>query len=75
MLLKKLKRPSYYIGMLVFCWGIIMTCTGFVQNFSGLVAVRFLLGLFECVSLYRQVFTVSSPVSVAGQGFSPAPSS
>lgn len=49
MLLKKFKRPSYYLGVLVLCWGIVMTCTGFVQNFSGLVAVRFLLGLFECV--------------------------
>ncbi|KAK4235575.1 major facilitator superfamily domain-containing protein [Achaetomium macrosporum] len=47
MLLKNFKHPSYYLGMLVLLWGIIMTCTGFVQNFSGLVAVRFLLGLFE----------------------------
>ena len=47
MILNKFKRPSYYIAMLVVSWGIVMTCTGFVQNFSGLVAVRFFLGLAE----------------------------
>lgn len=47
MLLNKFKRPSYYLGMLVIAWGIVMTCTGTVQNFSGLVAVRFFLGLAE----------------------------
>lgn len=47
MLLNKFKRPSYYLGLLVISWGIVMTCTGTVQNFSGLVAVRFFLGLAE----------------------------
>ncbi|KAL1882090.1 hypothetical protein VTK73DRAFT_2499 [Phialemonium thermophilum] len=47
MLLNRFKRPSYYLAMLVLLWGAVMTCTGVVQNFSGLAAVRFLLGLFE----------------------------
>lgn len=47
MLLNKFKRPSYYLGLLVISWGIVMTCTGTVKNFSGLVAVRFFLGLAE----------------------------
>lgn len=47
MLLKKAKRPSIYIGWLVLLWGITMTCMGVVQNFAGLVAVRFMLGVFE----------------------------
>jgi len=47
MILNKFKRPSLYLGSLVLAWGIIMTCTGLVQNFEGLVAIRFLLGLFE----------------------------
>lgn len=46
-LLSKFSRPSYYIGTLIISWGIIMTCTGVVQTFGGLVATRFLLGIFE----------------------------
>lgn len=46
-LLKKFKRPSFYLGMLTFCWGVIMTCTGLVQNFAGLMTTRVLLGIFE----------------------------
>lgn len=47
MLLKRVRRPSLYIGSLIVLWGITMTCMGLVRNFAGLVAVRFLLGLFE----------------------------
>lgn len=43
----KFKRPSTYLGILVVSWGIVMTCTGLVQNFGGLMAVRVLLGIFE----------------------------
>ncbi|KAL1994478.1 hypothetical protein VTN49DRAFT_1948 [Thermomyces lanuginosus] len=46
-LLKKFKRPSTYIGILATCWGIVMTLTGVVQNFAGLMVVRILLGIFE----------------------------
>ncbi|ETN45044.1 uncharacterized protein HMPREF1541_09920 [Cyphellophora europaea CBS 101466] len=41
------KKPSYYMGLLVTCWGIVMTMTGVVQNYAGLVVCRLLLGLFE----------------------------
>jgi MFS family permease len=47
MILNRLRRPSRYLGALIFLWGIIMTCTGFVKNFADLVVIRFLLGLFE----------------------------
>ena len=47
LLLSKFSRPSYYIGILVTCWGTIMTFTGVVQSLGGLVATRFLLGVFE----------------------------
>ncbi|KAL8399501.1 hypothetical protein RB594_000038 [Gaeumannomyces avenae] len=46
-LIQKFKRPSTYMGIIIVAWGIIMTLTGIVQNFAGLVVVRFLLGLFE----------------------------
>jgi hypothetical protein len=35
------------MGVLVVSWGIVMTLTGVVQNFGGLLATRFLLGVFE----------------------------
>ncbi|TPX09500.1 uncharacterized protein E0L32_009243 [Thyridium curvatum] len=47
LILNKFKKPSQYIALIVFLWGVIMVCTGFVTNFSTLCAVRFLLGLFE----------------------------
>ncbi|KAI0191642.1 major facilitator superfamily transporter [Astrocystis sublimbata] len=47
MVLNKFSRPSTYMGILVLSWGIVMTVTGVVRNFGGLVAVRILLGLFE----------------------------
>lgn len=47
MLLKKFKRPSVYLGILIVAWGIIMTCMGVVKNFGGLLATRILLGVFE----------------------------
>ena len=47
LLLAKFKKPSWYMGTLVLCWGTVMTFTGVVQSFGGLVATRFLLGLFE----------------------------
>jgi MFS family permease len=47
MLLKKFKRPSVYLGILIVAWGIIMTCMGVVKNFAGLLITRILLGVFE----------------------------
>ncbi|KAL4972352.1 major facilitator superfamily domain-containing protein [Aspergillus desertorum] len=46
-LLKRFKRPSTYLGILVVGWGAIMTCTGLVNNYGSLMAVRVLLGIFE----------------------------
>ena len=46
-LLKKFKRPSTYIGILVVSWGIVMTFTGVVKDFVGLVTCRIFLGIAE----------------------------
>ncbi|KAI9148893.1 transporter [Paramyrothecium foliicola] len=46
-ILKKFKRPSWYLGILTVSWGIVMTCTGLVKNFGGLMTTRVLLGIFE----------------------------
>ncbi|KAK1996998.1 MFS general substrate transporter [Colletotrichum falcatum] len=45
-LLKKFKRPSTYLGGLALAWGIVVTCTGLVKNFAGLMVPRVLLGTF-----------------------------
>jgi type IV secretory pathway VirB3-like protein len=50
MLLKNFARPSIYLGILITSWGIIMTLTGIVQNFAGLLVTRILLGVFEYAS-------------------------
>ena len=31
----------------MFCWGIVNMCMGFIHSYSALVALRFLLGVFE----------------------------
>lgn len=49
MFLKRLQRPSIYLGFLIVTWGTVMTLTGVVQSFAGLVVTRILLGVFECV--------------------------
>ncbi|KAF7716716.1 MFS-type transporter [Penicillium ucsense] len=58
-ILNRLKRPSRYLGFLIFCWGVVMLCTGFVQNFAGLVVIRVLLGLFEAGFLPGAVLVIS----------------
>lgn len=55
-MLKKFKRPSTYLGLLVVSWGIVMTCTGLVKNFGSLMATRVLLGIFE--SVYQDIHQV-----------------
>lgn len=47
MILHKINRPSIYMGGIVIAWGVIMTLTGIVQNYAGLLATRFMLGIFE----------------------------
>ncbi|KAL3481779.1 major facilitator superfamily domain-containing protein [Aspergillus californicus] len=58
-ILNQFKKPSVYLGGLVFIWGVIMTCTGFVQSYGALLAIRFLLGLFEAGFLPGAVLIIS----------------
>ncbi|KAF7596259.1 hypothetical protein BBP40_002403 [Aspergillus hancockii] len=46
-ILLKRMRPSVFIPIIMVIWGICMTCMGLVKNFSGLMAVRWFLGLSE----------------------------
>lgn len=47
MILDKFNRPSVFMGTIVLAWGLVVMCTGFVQNFAGLCVTRVFLGLFE----------------------------
>ena len=40
-------RPAMYLPLLALLWGTVATCMGAAQNHSQLVAMRFLLGIFE----------------------------
>ncbi|KAL6242109.1 hypothetical protein RBB50_011021 [Rhinocladiella similis] len=46
LLLKNL-RPSWYLSGIMAAWGVITIGMGLTQSFGGLVACRFLLGVFE----------------------------
>ncbi|WQF80838.1 Putative major facilitator superfamily, MFS transporter superfamily [Colletotrichum destructivum] len=59
MVLHLFKRPSLYIGGIVVCWGIVMTCNGVVQSYGGLIAVRIFLGLFEAGFLPGAILIIS----------------
>ncbi|KAJ5985803.1 hypothetical protein N7522_012999 [Penicillium canescens] len=39
--------PSWWLSGIMFLWGIVTICQGVTKSFGGLVACRFLLGLFE----------------------------
>lgn len=43
----KLMRPSVWISILLFSWGLVMTLMGIVKTYEGLVAARFFLGVAE----------------------------
>lgn len=46
-ILMRFRKPSRWIGFIVTSWGIVMTCTGFVKSFAGLLICRKLLGVFK----------------------------
>lgn len=46
-ILNTFKRPSTFMGIIVFLWSLMVLSTGFVNNFAGLVVCRVLLGTFE----------------------------
>ncbi|CAH0046591.1 unnamed protein product [Clonostachys solani] len=58
-LLLKFKRPSTYLSILVTTWGVVITLTGIVQNFAGLVVCRLLLGVFEAGFFPGAVYLIS----------------
>lgn len=47
-ILMKRLSPRIWLSGCMFMFGVVSVCQGLVQNYSGLLATRFFLGLFEC---------------------------
>lgn len=43
-------KPGMYMSSWMAIWAVVSACTGLVQNFGGLVACRFFLGITEVSS-------------------------
>ncbi|PVI02306.1 retrograde regulation protein 2 [Periconia macrospinosa] len=52
-------KPRIYLPTVVIIWGIVSGATGFVQNFSGLVALRFMVGVTEAPYFPGCIFFLS----------------
>lgn len=51
MIINKIERPSIYISVAMLLWGLISTLSGNVNNFAGMVAIRFFIGFVEAAFL------------------------
>ncbi|KAL4874927.1 major facilitator superfamily domain-containing protein [Aspergillus karnatakaensis] len=58
-LIMKRLAPSTWLSSIMAFWGIITICQGFVQNNGGLMACRFLIGVFEAGFLPGCVYLIS----------------
>ncbi|KIY63734.1 MFS general substrate transporter [Cylindrobasidium torrendii FP15055 ss-10] len=59
MILNWIRRPSWYIGGCVVCWGTISALTGVTQSFGGILACRLILGLPEAAFYPGTVYLLS----------------
>ncbi|KAF8078748.1 MFS general substrate transporter, partial [Lyophyllum atratum] len=57
--LRKL-RPSVWLSVMIFFWGVVMTLHGVISNYGGLITLRVLLGFFEAGMYPGIVFYISS---------------
>lgn len=59
MILDKVK-PSLFLPVVMCAWGLVSTCTAAVQNYEGLIALRFVLGFVEAPFFPGALFLLSS---------------
>ena len=48
----KMMRPSHWMAILMFCWGLVMTLMGLTSSYAGLLAGRFFLGVAEVRDMF-----------------------
>jgi MFS family permease len=53
-------RPSIFLPVIMCCWATVSACTGAVQNYSGMLALRFILGFVEAPFFPGALFLFSS---------------
>jgi MFS family permease len=58
--LDSIKKPAIYLPTTMVVWGVIVTATASVQNYPGLVLVRFFLGFAEAAFFPGCLFFLSS---------------
>ncbi|KAI9830156.1 MAG: hypothetical protein M1819_005833 [Sarea resinae] len=58
-LILKRVAPSTWLSGIMFCWGICTMCQGFTKSYGGLVACRFLMGIFEAGFLPGVIYLLS----------------
>ena len=58
-LILKHVRPSYWLGGMSLCWGFMTLGQGLVKTYSGLIALRFFLGVFEAGLVPGAVYLTS----------------
>lgn len=51
MFINRIGRPSLYLSVVMLLWGFLSTITGIVNDFKGMVVVRFFLGFVEAAFL------------------------
>ena len=73
MLLKKLRRPSIFIGCIVVCWSICVIGQGVTASFEGLVVCRVLIGIFEAGLFPGKAASSNSSSMMASRKQSSAP--
>ncbi|KAH6895908.1 major facilitator superfamily domain-containing protein [Thelonectria olida] len=59
MILNKM-RPSIFLPSIMIAWGTVSACTGAVQNYKGMIVLRFLLGFVEAPFFPGALFLFSS---------------
>lgn len=59
LLLEKFGKPSIFIAIVMTIWGVISACTGAVQLYGGLIAIRVLLGVIEAGFFPAALLTLS----------------
>ncbi|KAF9013055.1 MFS general substrate transporter [Cyathus striatus] len=59
MVLNKVTRPSWYIGICVVLWGLTSLLTGITHNFGGILACRVFIGLPEAAFYPGAIYLLS----------------
>ncbi|KAL5512622.1 hypothetical protein ACEPAG_3275 [Sanghuangporus baumii] len=59
MLLNRVSRPSFYIGLCVIAWGVTSALTGITRSYAGIVMCRFCLGIPEAAFYPGTVYLLS----------------